>query len=111
MISTSLNFIYNAVISSLEQSLQEEAKKYSDSFKKELEFDERFISLKEVRDKYPNDCGINIAITEFVEYETSRNCGPRFLSFDEKSIIRGKLELLKNDIEKYTLEEIVSLVR
>lgn len=97
----------------LDLQLQKEREDAKEKFTQEFELDERMIELRGIQLNYPASKDIiEIAIREFRDAEMHKSNLPKgYLTWDEKQLINGRLELVRSDWEDYTLEELASLVR
>ena len=82
-------------------------------FTESLELDERMITLRLLQNNNPLVKGIiEVAIREFVSHQLSEQKFPSsWIDYQEKDLIKGRLELIRNDWSQYTLEELASLVK
>lgn len=105
--------VYEGVIQVIVDERNKVRKDAEKVFTDSLELDERMITLRILQNNNPfvKDI-IEIAIREFVSHQLSEQKFPSsWIDYQEKEIIKGRLELVRNDWEHYTLEELASLVK
>lgn len=107
------NRVYDGVLRIISNEREDIRAQAKEDFINAFELDERMIILRDLQKNNPLVADIiEIAIKELVGNEFNNIKLPSsWIDYPEKEIIRGRLELLRKDWGKYTLEELVSLVK
>ena len=105
--------VYEGVVQVLVDERNKIRKDAEKVFTESLELDERMITLRLLQNNNPLVKGIiEVAIREFVSHQLSEQKFPSsWIDYQEKDLIKGRLELIRNDWSQYTLEELASLVK
>lgn len=97
------------------ERLQAIEKKARQEAEAELEFDLKIVLLKHLQEEYPEVKNqLEIALVEYREAQIQKRLkGYRsYLNWDDEQKLKAKVALMSNeDLRKYTLEELASLLR
>jgi len=106
--------IYEGVKNIIEDQLVKEVQTVSKEARSIADFDERIILLNELIEKYPLIAeqlkSTRITMINDMVREATKHL-PTYVKYDEGIIIKARIELLRSTLDKYTIEELASLVR
>lgn len=107
-ILTGVKIVIGEQLKAIEKQARKEAKE-------ELEFDLKVVLLKHLQEEYPEvKDQLEIALIEYIDAQVYAKVKgyKTYLSWDEEQKLKAKLALMSNeDLRKYTLEELASLLR
>lgn len=107
--------IVDAVILVIEKEIQEELNLSENIARLEIEqFDSVYLALTQLAEDNPfvRDLLVETANSYKRDqiYKKTKDVA-KYVRYDQKKMYKGKLQLLQKDFDKYTIEELASLVR